>query len=201
MGYRKSLCLIGGITIFRRTFLVSHCPKIWWASLECFRKFGVSNSFMHNRGITIFRRKFLVSQCRKFSWASVQGFRKFGVSKSFMLNRGYHKIPSKIFCLTVPKNFVGIPSMSQKNGGVENFYAYWGVSRFSVEKFWSHSAEKFRGHHFNVSENLRYRKSLCLIGGITIFRRKFSVSQCRKLSLENPTVSEKIFGFKKFYGW
>ena len=39
-----------------------------------------------------------------------------------------------------------------------------GVSRFSVENFWSHSAEKFIGHPFNVSENLGYRKILCIIG-------------------------------------
>ena len=38
--------------------------------------------------------------------------------------------------------------------------------------------EKFRGHPYNVSENLGYRKILCIIGGITIFRRKFFVSQC-----------------------
>ena len=56
------------------------------------------------------------------------------------------------------------------------------VSRSSVEKFLSHSAEKFRGHSFKVSENLGYRKILCIIGGITIFRRKIFVSQCRKTS-------------------
>ena len=44
------------------------------------------------------------------------------------------------------------------------------VSRFSVENFWSYSAEKFRGHPFNVSEKWGYRKILCIIGGVTIFR-------------------------------
>ena len=110
----------------------------------------------------------------------LQCFRKFGVSKSFMHTRGYHVFPSKIFGLTVLKIFVGIPYMFQKIWGIEKFYAY--ISRFSVEKFWSHSAEKFRGHPFNVSENLGYRKILCIIGGITSFRRKFFVSQCRKTS-------------------
>ena len=32
----------GGITFFRRKFLFSQCRKILWASLQCFRKFGVS---------------------------------------------------------------------------------------------------------------------------------------------------------------
>ena len=72
LGYRKILCIIGAITFFRQKFLVSQCRKIYWASLQCFRKFGVSKNSMHNRGITFFRRK---------------------------------------FCLTVPKKFVGIPSM------------------------------------------------------------------------------------------
>ena len=56
--------------------------------------------------IKIFRRNFFVSQCRKISWASFQCLRNFGVSKNFMHNRGYHKFPFKLFCLTVPKNFV-----------------------------------------------------------------------------------------------
>ena len=43
-----------------------------------------------------------------------------------------------------------------------------GVSRFSVESFWSHSAKKFCGHPFDVSESLAYRKILFIIGGITI---------------------------------
>ena len=57
----------GGITFFRRKFVVSQFRKISWASLQCLRKFGGSKNFMHNRGITIFRRKFSVSQCRKTS--------------------------------------------------------------------------------------------------------------------------------------
>ena len=82
-----------------------------------------SKSFMNEqRGITFFRRKLLVSQCRKSLWASLQCFRKIGVSKNFMHTRGYHVFPSKVFGLTVPKNFVGIPSMSQKIWGIENFY-------------------------------------------------------------------------------
>ena len=58
----------GGITIFRRKLLVSQCRKIWWASLQCFRKFGVSKNFMHNKGVSQFSvENFFVSQCRKFS--------------------------------------------------------------------------------------------------------------------------------------
>ena len=44
-GIEKVLCNIGGITFFRRKFLVSQCRKISWASLQCFRKIGVSKNF------------------------------------------------------------------------------------------------------------------------------------------------------------
>ena len=136
----------GGITFSRRKVLVSQCRKIWWAPLQCFRKFGVSNNFMHNRGITIFRRKFFVSQCRKSSWASVQCFRIIGVSKKFMLNRGYHNFPSKFLCLTVPKTFVRESHCFWEKFRFQKvLWMKTGVSRFPVGKFWSHRAKKFGG--------------------------------------------------------
>ena len=48
----------GGITIFRRKVLLSQCRKTSWASLECFKKFGVSKNFMHNRRYHNFPSKF-----------------------------------------------------------------------------------------------------------------------------------------------
>ena len=48
--------------------------------------------------------------------------------------------------------------------------------------------KKFRGHPFNVSENLGYQKNFMQNRGITIFRLKFFVSQCRKTSNRNPLV-------------
>ena len=56
--YRKKFMEKRGlITFFRRNFLVSQCRKISWASLQCFRKFGVSKNFMHNRGYHNFPSK------------------------------------------------------------------------------------------------------------------------------------------------
>ena len=61
---------------------------------------------------------------------------------------GKHQdFPSKNFSLTVPKKFVGQPccAVFQKHSGSEKVYGKrGGVSRFSVDKFFSHSAEKFR---------------------------------------------------------
>ena len=66
LGYRKNLGIIGGIKILRRKFFVSQCRKNSWASLQCFRKVGVSKICMHNRGIPIFRRNFFVSVPKNF---------------------------------------------------------------------------------------------------------------------------------------
>ena len=73
-----------------------------------------------------------------------------------------------------------------------------GVSRFSVEHFRSQNAEKIRGHLFNVSENLGYRKNLCIIGGITFFPRKILVSQCKRSRGHPFNISQKL-GYGKFY--
>ena len=67
---------------------------------------------------------FMSHSAEKFRKGILLFLRKFLVSKSFMDEKGgYHVFPSKIFRLTVPKNFVGIPSMLQKIWGIEKFYA------------------------------------------------------------------------------
>ena len=159
--------------------------------------------FRKNSGIQKFQAKegeasrfcrifFLSHRTEKTSPGNHSVFQKIpGREKYFMDERGggYHDFPSKLLCLTVSKTFV------------RESYCFWkkfwfqkvkwikrGVSRFSVETFWSNSAEKFRGHPFNVSENLGYWKKLCIIGRITIFRPKFFVSQCQKTSYRNLLV-------------
>jgi len=63
---------------------------------------------------------------------------------------GYHDILSKLFCFTVPKNIVREPyGVSEnfryrKNLWIRGRRRRKGVSQFSVEKFLSHTAEKFR---------------------------------------------------------
>ena len=108
-GFKKFYGWKGGITFFRRKFLVSQCRKISWASFNVSGNLGYRKILCILGGITFLRRKFLVSLCRKFSWASFNCFIKFGVSKNFMHSRVYHVFPSKIFGLTVPKNFVKEP--------------------------------------------------------------------------------------------
>ena len=53
-------------------------------------------------------------------------FRKFPVAKNFMDRTGggeYQELPSKIFCLRVPKNFVGESFSVSLISGIEKFYA------------------------------------------------------------------------------
>ena len=136
LGYRKLLCTYGVSQFSVEKFLSHSSEKFRSGILLFLRKILVSKSFMDEKGrITFLRLKFLVSQCRKISWASLQGFRKIGILKNSMHTRGYHVFPSKRFGLTVPKNFVGIPSIFQKTWGIEKFYALMGYHIFPSKIF------------------------------------------------------------------
>ena len=127
--------------------------------------------YFMQKGITIFRWKIFVSQFEKFRRGNRLCLRKFRVSKNFMPKKGISRVSIKnIVVSQYRKYFVGEPFfvsetfwyrkklMDKRGGGREE-----GVSRFSVEDFWSHSAKIFRGHRFKISENLGYRKILCII--------------------------------------
>ena len=89
--------------------------------------------------IKIFYRKFSFSQCRKFSQVnpSVLCFRKISVLKKFMDKRGveYQDFPSKTFCLTVPKNFVGKPFSVSLFSGAEEVWIREGEYQDFVSTF------------------------------------------------------------------
>ena len=66
-----------------------------------------------------------------------------------MQKREYHDFSVKIFCLTVPKNFVREHFGVSENFGYRQFLCIielggGGVSRFFVENFLSHSNKEFR---------------------------------------------------------
>ena len=112
----------------------------------------------------------------------------FGYRKSLWIRREeYHDFPSEVFCLTVPKIFVGKPFTEANFLGIEKVWIREGgrggegVSRFSVKKFLSGSAEKFCRGILQCFINFRYRKLLGIKdGGFMFFRRTFFVSQFRK---------------------
>ena len=189
--FRKVLWMKrGDITISVENFWSHIAGKILWASLQCFRKFGVSKNFMNNRGITFFRRNFFVAQYRKISLGKFSVYRKLsGIEKFYASEEGgVSRFSVENFCHTVPKSFFGTVRCFRKFRVSRNFMHKKGISLNSVEKFLSHRTENFRGYPFNVSEILGYRKILCIIGGITFFRRKFFVSQYRKFSLGKTSM-------------
>ena len=61
-----------------------------------------------------------------------------------MLKRVMSLFSVEIFCLTVPKNFVGEPFSVSLISGIEKFYASEGYVTFFCRNFLSHSAEKIR---------------------------------------------------------
>ena len=67
--------------------------------------------------------------------------------KKFLKRRGgggeYQVFPSKIFCLTEPKNFLKEPFSVSLILGIEKLLLQWVMSHFSVELFSSDSAENF----------------------------------------------------------
>ena len=95
----------------------------------------------------IFRRIFFVSQYRKtlLGNPSVLCFGKFPVANKFMDKREgeVSRFRSKIFCLTVPKNFVGHSFRVSLISGIEKFYASEGYVTIFCRNLLSHSDEKF----------------------------------------------------------
>ena len=88
----------GGITSFRRSFCLT-VPKYFIGE-----HFGVSEKFFYRNfscidggGASRFCRKFLSHRTKTKSFVKEGG------------GREYHGLLSKIFCLTVPKNFQGEP--------------------------------------------------------------------------------------------
>ena len=80
---------------------------------------------------------------------------------------GYQDFPPKIFCLIVPNNSLGTPFvLCFRNFPVaKKFMDKRGrVSSFSVEKFFSHSAENFRTGIFycSIKFKFKYRKMLVI---------------------------------------
>ena len=110
-------------------------------------------------------------------------FRKILVSKIFMHRKGGgHHGFVEFFCLTVPKKFVREPFAVSENLGYRKIFCMRRIARLSVDYFMFHRTEIFVGESFSVSlisgiENFYAQK-----GYITIFCRKFFVSQYQKIS-------------------
>ena len=81
----------------------------------------------------------------------------------------YQDVPWKFFCLTLPKTSVGETSIVALTSGTGKICKRRGqISRLSVEKFLSHSAENFCRGILYCCNNFGYRKIL-ESRGVSIF--------------------------------
>ena len=165
-------------------FLFHSAEKFCWGTLQCFRKYWVSKNFRHKRGEGVLRfsvEKILFhrTETKNFVGEPFGVSENFGYRKFLCIRRRYHYFPLKIFCLTAPKNIVGeYFNVLRKFGLSKNFMdkrgGREGVSRFSIENFLSHGAEKYRGgtlqyfRKIGISKNFMDKRGPG--GSITIFR-------------------------------
>ena len=103
-GYRKILCIReGGITFLRRKLLSHSTEKFCWGTVRCFRKFRVSQNFMHKKVISLNSVGNILSHgADKIRWRTLLCFERIQVTKFFMHRRGHYGCV-EVFCLTGPK--------------------------------------------------------------------------------------------------
>ena len=130
-------------------------------------------------------------------------YRIFSVEEFFLIRVGvewYHDFPSRIFCPTVLKTSWETLQCFRRLQVSEKFMFKKRISRFSIQFFLSHSAERIRRELFFLSEKIGNRKLLCIVEWRSSpFCRKSFVPQCRRTSFGNPSVFQKVFGRKKFW--
>ena len=173
----------------RNFFYLTGPKKLRQGTILCFRKFLLGKNFMDKRGgITIFRRKFL-SHCTKiFHWRTLWRFRKILLSKIFMHRRGGITVLSKFFVsqdrneklckgtLLFSRKFL----VSKKKLWIRGAY-----HDFQPKFLCLTLSKNFVKKSYCFLKNFWFRQVLLMKnggGGITFFRRKFFVSQCRKTS-------------------
>ena len=177
-----------------------------------FHYFRVSKHFMFQKVMSLFSifcRKFIVSHCQKDSQVnrSVLFLRKFPVAKKFMDKRGgeYQNSPSKIFCLTVPINFVGEILNVALITGTEKVWIRRGSIKIFRGNFFSFRVPKsFVGEAFSVSLISGNEKSYASEGYVAIFvlpSEVFCLTVPKSFAGEPfSTVFQEISGSGKVYG-
>ena len=171
---------------------ISGTERIYASEREGVSRFPVENFLSHS--------------IENFRWGTIWCIGKFRVSKNFVHQRGreYHISPSKTFCQTVTKNFVG------EHFGVSEKIGYrkilcireGGVYHISQSKtFVTQYQKMYVGEQFGESGIFRYREILCIRegGGITFLRRNIFVTQYQKISLGNSSVYPKNSDIGIFY--
>ena len=170
---------------------LSHRTKIFhWGTLRCFRKFGVTQNFMHKKGISLNPvGKFLSHSADKIRRRTLLCFERILVSKLFKQRRGEASRFCRFFLShRTEKTSPGNHSVFQKISGREKYFMdkRGGITIFR-RNFCLTVPKYFIGEHFRISENFFYRKFSCIRGGILVLS-KFFVSQDRNGKLCKGTL-------------
>ena len=131
-----------------KSFLSHSTEKFRWGTLRCFRKFRVSQKFVHKKGISINSvEKFLSHSADKIRRRTLLCFERILVSKIFQQRKGkLHGFVNFFTSHRTEKTSPGNHSVFHKTSGWEKCFKdkRGGVSQFSVEKFLSDCTKIFR---------------------------------------------------------
>ena len=127
-----------GISLNSVEKILSHsADKFPRRTLLCFKRIFESKIFKQKRGKLqgFLESFFYLTGPKKLRQGTILGFTRFLVVEKFLWMRGgsYHDFPSKSFCRTVPKNFIGEQVFVSRNFLIQNFLCIWA-----------------RGHHGSV---------------------------------------------------
>ena len=167
---------------------------------------GIKIYFCIREGVTTFLGpKIFVTQYQKSSLRKC--FTNINSTTDFYIlckRVGYHDFSFKMFCLTIPKNFVGEHFGSPENFGCRKILCFReGGITFAVKSFFHTVSKKFVGEHLGVSEKLVYRKILCMRRGYhSTLLKAFCLTVPINFVGELFSVPEKFF-YRKFscIGW
>ena len=114
-------------------------------------------------------------------------YRNFSCIRRGRWGGGYHAFTLKIFCLTVPKNFVGEPFLVSENHD------------FPLKIFSLTVPKSFVGEPFGISEKFGYRKILCIRGR----RGGYCDSSSKIFSVTVPKnfLGESFYVSENFWYW
>ena len=163
---------------------------------------GIKNYFCIREGVTTFLGpKIFVTQYQKSSLRKC--FTNINSTTDFYIlckRVGYHDFSLKMFCLTIPKNFVGEHFGSPENFGCRKILCFReeGIT-FSVKSFFHTVSKNFVGVVLGSSEKFGYRKILCFREGGITFSVKSFFHTVSKNFVENNSVLQKNSCTAKFY--
>ena len=101
----------------------------------------------------------------------------FGHRKNLCIRKGYHYFPLKVFCPTVPKNFVGQPFNVSENLGFRKLLCIiGGFHDFPWKNFSLTMPKNFVGNPFVFQKISGMEKTMDKRGGTPLFVRNFSHS-------------------------